>query len=76
MARFFLGAGIVVAIITWLATSFWMFVYYGLGWALLAFLFPPADFLAMFFVGTWPLGLVATVLWGLGVLLAPKEETY
>jgi len=74
MAKFLLGAGLILGIITWLVTSFYMFVYYGLLWALVAFFFPPADLIAMFVVGTWPIGLVAIALWGIGAAMASREE--
>jgi len=74
VGKFFLGLGIVLAIITWLWTSVAMFLYYGLLWALVAFFFPPADLLAMFVVGTWPLGLASIGAWGLGVALEARKE--
>ncbi len=74
VGKFFLGLGIVLAIITWLWTSVAMFLYYGLLWALVAFFFPPADLLAMFVVGTWPLGLASIGAWGLGVALEAGKE--
>ena len=43
-----------------------MFLAYGLLWGLIAVFFPPADLIAMFVLGTWPLGLVAIGLLGLG----------
>ena len=74
MGRFLLGVGIALGIVTWLWTTVLMFLYYGILWGLIAFFFPPADLIAMFFVGTWPLGLAAAGAWGLGVLLESKEE--
>ena len=74
MGLFLLGVGIVLGIVTWLWTTVLMFLYYGILWGVIAFFFPPADLIAMFFVGTWPLGLAATGAWGLGALLASKEE--
>jgi hypothetical protein len=73
MGKLLLVSGWVLAGITWLVTSFWMFVYYGLFWALVAFLFPPADLIAMFLVGTWPIGIAAAAAVGLGVLLEPRD---
>jgi hypothetical protein len=73
MGRFFLITGMVLAVITWLLTSFWMFVYYGVLWALVAFFFPPADLVAMFVVGTWPLGLAAVALWGIGAAMVSRR---
>jgi hypothetical protein len=74
MGRFFLGMGIVLAVITWLWTSVAMFLSYGLLWALVAFFFPPADLLAMFVVGTWHLGLTAIGAWGLGAIIESRKE--
>jgi hypothetical protein len=74
MGRFFLGLGIVLAVITWLWTSVGMFLYYGLLWALIAFFFPPADLIAMFLVGTWPIGLAAVGAWVVGSFVESKRE--
>jgi len=73
MGKLLLVSGWVLAGITWLVTSFLMFVYCGLFWALVAFLFPPADLIAMFLVGTWPKGIAAAAAVGLGVLLEPRD---
>ena len=74
VGKFFLGLGIVLAIITWMWTSVAMFLYYALLWALDAFFFPPADLLAMFLVGTWPLGLASIAAWGLGAVIESRTE--
>lgn len=69
-----MGTGFVLLSITWLWTSWVMFLAYGLIWGLIALLFPPADLIAMFVVGTWPLGLAAIVLLGLGSLIESRKE--
>jgi len=74
VGKFFLGLGIVLAVITWLWISVAMFLCYGLLWALVAFFFPPADLLAMFLVGTWPLGLASIGAWGLGAVIESRRE--
>ena len=75
MGKFLIATGGVLAIITWLWTSVVMFFYYGLVWAIVAFFFPPADLLAMFLVGTWPLGLAAIGAWGLGAVIESRKES-
>ncbi len=75
MGLFLMGVGIVLGVITWLWTSISMFLYYGLLWALVAFFFPPADLIAMFLVGTWPIGLAGIGAWGLGAFIQSRKES-
>lgn len=74
MGKFLMGTGFVLLSITWLWTSWVMFLAYGLIWGLIALFFPPADLMAMFVVGTWPLGLAAIGLLGLGSLIESRKE--
>lgn len=69
MGKVFIVLGEIIGGLTWLATVFLVFVDYGFWWGLLALVFPPADLIFMFLVGTWIPGLVAIGLYVFGAAL-------
>jgi hypothetical protein len=66
--------GLAVGVLVWLWTSFLAWAYWGLLPALVAFFFPPADLIMMFMLGTWPAGLLAVALVGIGGAIGSREE--
>ena len=75
MSKGLLYTGFAVGLIVWLWTAFLSWAYWGLLPALIAFFFPPADLIIMFLLGTWPFGLLAVALVGVGALIeANKAE--
>lgn len=74
MGKFLMGTGFVLLSIMWLWTSWVMFLAYGPVWGLIALFFPPADLIAMFVLGTWPLGLAGIGLLGLGSVIESWKD--
>ena len=66
--------GLAVGVLVWLWTSFLAWAHWGLLPALVAFFFPPADLIMMFMLGTWPAGLLAVALVGIGGAIVSREE--
>lgn len=75
MARTLMYLGFAIGVLVWLWTSFLAWVNWGLLPALLAVLFPPADLVFMFMLGTWPFGLLATAVFGIGAVLGRGNES-
>ena len=65
MSTFFLVSAYITGTITWLATTYYAFLNWGFLGAAAAFFIPPLDIVFMFMLGTWQIGLVALVLYGL-----------
>ena len=73
MSKGLIYTGFAVGVIVWLWTTFLSWAYWGLLPALIAFFFPPADLIMMFLLGTWPLGLLAVALVGVGALIGGNK---
>ena len=74
MSRTLMYIGFAIGVLVWLWTSFLAWAYWGLFPALIAFFFPPADLVMMFMLGTWPFGLLAAALVGVGAVLGRDDE--
>jgi len=74
MSKGLIYTGFAVGLIVWLWTTFLSWANWGLLPALIAFFFPPADLIMMFMLGTWPFGLLATALVGVGAVLGRDDE--
>lgn len=75
MSKALISIGFVVGAIVWLWTTFLAWANWGLLAALIAFFFPPADLIMMFMLGTWPFGLLATAIFGIGALVGRNDES-
>lgn len=73
MSQAMIYLGFAIAFVVWLWTSFLAWANWGLVPALVAFFFPPADLLLMFMLGTWPAGLLAVALVGIGNAIGGRE---
>ena len=69
IAGFFLVLGYILGAITWLLTTYYAFLNWGIMGALAAFFIPPLDMVFMFMLGTWQLGIPAVALVILGAVL-------
>ena len=67
MSKVFLAGWFVTGTITWLLTTYYAFLNWGILGGLVALFLPPVDIIFMFMLGTWPIGLFAFVLLGLFV---------
>jgi len=70
----FLAGGYIVAGFTWLLTTYYAFVNWGLLGALAAFFIPPLDLVFMFMLGTWQWGVIALILLGIGGVIASTKR--
>jgi endogenous inhibitor of DNA gyrase (YacG/DUF329 family) len=70
---FFLVSGYILGITTWLLTSYYALINWGIFGALSSFFIPPLDIVFMFMLGTWQLGLPAIVIFIIGSALTNKD---
>lgn len=69
LAGFLLASGYILGAITWLLTTYFASLSWGIWGALAAFFIPPLDIVFMFMLGTWQLGIPAIALVILGAAL-------
>lgn len=67
MSKLFIAGAWVTGTIAWLMTTYYAFLNWGILGALAAFFVPPLDIVFMFMLGTWQIGIVALILFGLAI---------
>jgi len=72
MSQVFFGGASIMGVITWLMTTYYAFLNWGFLGAAAAFFIPPLDIVFMFMLGTWQIGLIALVLFGIGIATSKK----